>query len=176
MVQQLWGKFTANERMASIGAGLSILAFLLGAVTFGGYAFGLSGLVGLIAPVALLAIYYLKYTNSTIQWPAPIATIAFAIGAIEGLGALFGLIMILSWLSFIGFLFTWLVGPILNIIGGAMMAWFTYREWQAAKGAAPAPGTRIATPSAPMAPPAPPAAPPAASEPPSATDQGSTGA
>ena len=162
MIQQVWGKFNANERMASIGAGLAILAFLVGAVTYGGYAFGVSGLLGLAAPIALLVVYYLKYTNSTIQWPAPVATIAFAIGLVEGLGALLGLLSIMSFLGFLGFAFTWLLGPIVNIVGGAMMAWFTYREWTATKGAA-----SVAPPTMPVAPPPtmpvapPPAAPPA---------------
>jgi len=68
----------------------------------------------------------------------------------------------MSFLGFLGFAFTWLLGPIVNIVGGAMMAWFTYREWTATKGAAP-----VAPPTMPVAPPPtmpvapPPAAPPA---------------
>ena len=167
MIQQVWGKLNANERMASIGALLSVVAFLVGAVTYAGYAFGISGLVGLIAPIGLLVVYYLKYTNSSIKWPAPVPVIAFAIGAIEGIGAAFGLLGILGILGLFGFGFVWLLGPIINIVAGAMMAWFTYKEWQASKGVAAAPPAAplappAAPPAAPVAPPAAPVAPPAA--------------
>ncbi len=133
---QIWAKFNANEKLASIGAGLVILAFIVGIGLYSAGSFGASGLLGILAAIALLVVYYLKYTNSTINWPAPIPVIAFAIGAVMGLAALLGLLFIVQWLGWIGFTATWLVGPILNIVGGALMAWGTYKEWQASKTAA----------------------------------------
>jgi phosphate/sulfate permease len=80
-----------------------------------------------------MAIYYLKYTNTTINWPAPIPVIAFAIGAIMGIFALLSLLQIVQWMGLLSFIATWLLAPIVAIVGSAMMAWFTYREWQASK-------------------------------------------
>jgi len=130
---QIW-KFNANESLAAIGAGLMILAFLVGAGIYsGGVA---AGFLGILAGIALLVVYYLKYTNTTIQWPAPIPVVAFAIGVIMGIGGLLSLLFVLSWFGYIGFTFTWVLGPILNIVGGALGAWGTYKEWQASKTAA----------------------------------------
>jgi hypothetical protein len=129
-VQQIW-KFNANESLAAVGAGLVILSFLVGA---GLYSAGLgSGILGILAGVALLVVYYLKYTNTTIQWPAPVPVVALVIGVVMGIGALLSLLFVVQWFGLVGFTFTWILGPILNVIGGALGAWGTYKEWQATK-------------------------------------------
>jgi hypothetical protein len=167
VIQQVWGKLNANERMASIGAGLVLVAFVLG-IVFGGFlGMGGTGIVGVLAAIALVVVYYLKYAPDTkITWPAPIPVVAFAIGGITGVIAL---LAILSILGIVGVLaayggITYLLAPIVNVIGAVMMGWFTYKEWQAYKASAPVaapPAAPPAPPAAPPAPPAPPAAPPA---------------
>jgi hypothetical protein len=167
VIQQVWSKFNANERMASIGAGLVLVAFVLG-IVFGGFlGLGGTGVVGILAAIALVVVYYLKYAPDTkITWPAPIPVIAFAIGGITGVVAL---LAILSILGIMGVLaayggITYLLAPVVNVVGAAMMGWFTYKEWQAYKASAPVappPAQTYAPPAPPAAPPAPPAAPPA---------------
>jgi len=126
---QVWGKLNANEKLATIGAGLVILAFLLGIGLYSAGSFGIGGIVGILAGIGLPVVYYLKYTSSTINWPAPVPVIAFAIGAVMGIGALLSLLFVVQWLGWIGFTFTWIIGPILQVVGGALMAWGTYKEW-----------------------------------------------
>jgi hypothetical protein len=130
---QVWAKFSASEKLATYGSGLVILAFLLGVGLYSAGSFGVGGLLGILAAIALPVVYYLKYTNSTIKWPAPIPVIAFAIGALMGIAALVNLLFVVQWLGWIGFTFTWLIGPILYIIGGGLMFWGTYKEWSAAR-------------------------------------------
>jgi len=171
VIQQVWGKLNANERMASIGALLVLVAFVLG-IVFGGFlGMGGTGIVGVLTAIALVVVYYLKYSPDTkITWPAPIPVVAFAIGGITGVVALLailGIIGILGVLAAYGG-FTYLLAPIVNVVGAGMMGWFTYKEWQAYKTSAPVapppapPAAPVAPPTAPAAPPAAPVAPPAA--------------
>ena len=159
MIQQTWGKLNANERMASSGALLVLVAFVLG-IVFGGFlGMGGTGIVGVLAAIALLVVYYLKYDpNTKITWPAPIPVVAFAIGGITGVIALLALLSILGILGVLATYggFTYLLAPIVNVVGAVMMGWFTYKEWQAYKASVPA-----APPVVPAAPPVPPDAPPA---------------
>lgn len=133
MLAQTWAKFNANEKLATYGSGLVILAFLLGIVFYGGFIGYGTGVLVLLAAIALPVIYYLKYTNSTINWPAPIPLIAFAIGAVVGILALLALINLLQWFGLLSFSVTWLIAPIVNIVGCALMAWGTYKEWSASR-------------------------------------------
>ena len=59
-----------------------------------------------------------------------------AIGALMGIAALVNLLFVVQWLGWIGFTFTWLVAPILYIVGGALMFWGTYREWSGSRATA----------------------------------------
>jgi hypothetical protein len=133
---QVWAKFSANEKLATYGSGLVLLAFLLGVGLYSAGSFGAGGLLGLLAAIALPVLYYLRYTNSTINWPAPIPVIALAIGALMGIAALVNLLFVVQWLGWAGFTFTWIIAPILYAIGGALMFWGTYKEWSAARAAA----------------------------------------
>jgi hypothetical protein len=135
MVQEIWQKFNANERVVAIGAVVVIIAWLVGVVV--GYGFGAST-IGLLGAIAVLAIYYLKYTpDQNINWPAPIPTIVLGVSAIAALLILIQALSILRFLDGADALVA--VG---SIIGGALMAWGAWQEYQAQpKTAPPAPPT-----------------------------------
>jgi hypothetical protein len=151
MVQEIWQKFNANERLAAIGSIVVIVAWLLGVVS--AYGFGAST-IALLAALAVLVIYYLKYApNQNVNWPLPIPTLVLAISAI---GALFALLSALQWLSlisFAGILFT--LALIGTVVGAGIMVWGAWQEYQAMpKTAAPTPPSG-APPASPPPPPPP---------------------
>jgi hypothetical protein len=141
MVQEIWQKFNANERLVAIGAVVVIVAWLVGLVV--GYGFGAST-IGLLGAIAVLAIYYLKYApNQNINWPAPIPTIVLAVAAIAGLLILVQVLQILRFLDAAD-----LIVAVASIIGGALMAWGAWQEYQAhPKTAPPSPPTPPTPPS-----------------------------
>ncbi len=147
MVQQIWSKFNANERMAAIGAIVIIISWIVGLAG----SFGLGGsILALLGAIAVLAIYYLKYNpTSNITWPAPIPLLVLGISAVVALISVLG---VLPWLtsfgvlgSFFGLAFLAVLG---TAIGSVIMVWGAWQEYQAM------PKT---TPPAPPAPPTPPA-------------------
>ena len=177
-MQEVWNKFNPRERLTAIGAGIVILAWLVGLV--GSYGFG-SSIVALLGAIAVLVILYLKYApNQSITWPAPIPLIVLVIAAIVALLALLGLIQGLQifGVGLGSFLGLYLVSIVLNVIGAAVMTWGAWQEYQLTQSTgttrgstgttAPPPAPMAPPPPAPMAPPPPPA-PPAQS--PSDTDQ-----
>jgi hypothetical protein len=124
MVQEIWNKFNANERMAAIGAIIVLISFLVGIAV--GYGLGTST-IALLGAIAVIAIYYLKYSpNQSINWPAPIPTIVLVIA---GISALLALLNVVSFLRFLDGL-EWLAA-IGTVAGTLMMAWFAWQEYQA---------------------------------------------
>jgi hypothetical protein len=126
----LWGKLNANERLAATGAVIVLIAWLVGIVT--GYGFGV-GTIPLLAAIGLLVVYYLKYApNQSVNWPMPIPTIAFGISAIA---ALLALLTLLQWIGYLGSFAGFFAGVLLSIIasavGAGMMAYGTWKEYQA---------------------------------------------
>jgi hypothetical protein len=166
-VQQVWNKFNARERMTATGAGIVIVAWIVGLV--GSYGFG-SSIVGLLGAIAVLVILYLKYApNQSITWPAPIPLIVLVISAIVALLAVLGLLQGLQLLGIgIGFFGLYIAAVILNAIGAVLMVWGAWQEYQLNAPARTTPGSTGTTspPPAPMAPPPPPPA-----QSPSDTDQ-----
>jgi multisubunit Na+/H+ antiporter MnhG subunit len=134
VLAQVWGRFNANEKLATMGAGLVILAFLLGFVFSGGLLGYGTGVLVLLGAIALPVIYYLKYAPDTkVTWPAPVPVIAFVIGAVVGLIGLISLIQMVQWFGWLSFNVTWLIAPIISIVGCGVMAWGTYKEWAATR-------------------------------------------
>ena len=159
-LQEAWNKFNPRERMTAAGAGIVILAWIVGLVARG---FGV-GSIALLGAIGVLAVLYLKYApNQNISWPIAPSLIVLGISAIV---ALFAVITLLEWLGYAS-----LVGipGILSLLlyagGGAVMAWGAWQEYQIDKPAMPDFSSKTATstppsaasapaPSAPVAPPA----------------------
>ena len=142
-VAQFWNKLNANEKMVMYGAGIVVIAFLIGAV---GGGFG-SGSGDLIAAIIVAVIYWLKYSPNKITWPAPVQTIVLVVTAIAAIFALLGL---LTWLGFLGF-GLYGIGLLVNAVGCGIMVYGAWKEYQAMPKAATPPSS---TPPAPPAPPA----------------------
>ena len=141
-IAQFWSKLNANEKLVMYGAGIVVIAFLIGAI---GGGFG-SGSGDLIAAIIVAVVYWLKYAPNKINWPAPVETIVLVVTAIAAVFALLGL---LTWLGFLGFGF-YGIGLLVNAVGCGVMVYGAWREYQAMPKTAP--------PSTPSPPPAPPAA------------------
>lgn len=134
MVQEFWKKLNANEKMVMYGAGLVLIAFLVGLVV--SYGFGTST-GDIVAAIAVAVVYWLKYSPNKINWPAPVETIVLVIAGIAALFALLGALTALSFLFAFG---ASAIAFIINFVGCAMMAWFAYKEYQKLpKAAAPTP-------------------------------------
>jgi hypothetical protein len=130
MIQEMWKKLNANERLVSWGAIVVLASWLIGAFSGG----GIGG--GFIFAAAVLVIYYLKYTPGTnITWPLPIPTLIVIGAAIAAIFAVLGLLTMLSWLGVLGFLGGFFLGALLstiaNAVGCVMMALGAWREYQA---------------------------------------------
>ena len=141
-IAQFWAKLNANEKLVMYGAGIVVIAFLIGAV---GGGFG-SGSGDLIAAIIVAVVYWLKYSPNKINWPAPVQTIQLVVTAIAAIFALLGL---LTWLGFLGF-GLYGIGLLVNAVGCGIMVYGAWKEYQAMPKTAP--------PSTPTTPPAPPAA------------------
>ena len=163
-LQEAWNKFNPRERMTAAGAGIVILAWIVGLVARG---FGV-GSIALLGAIAVLAVLYLKYApNQNISWPIAPSLIVLGISAIV---ALFAVITLLEWLGYTSILgIPGILSLLLYAGGGAVMAWGAWQEYQIDKPAMPDFSSKTATPSTPSAPSAPsapapsaPAAPPVA--------------
>ena len=152
MLQDLWNKFNPRERISAAGAGILILAWLVGIVARG---FGV-GSIALLGAIAVLAILYLKYApNQNIQWP--IATSLLILG-ISALVALFALLTLLDWLGYTSLLgAAGILSLLLYAVGAAVMVWGAWQEYQVVKPAMPNFGATM--PGQSTTPAAPPAAP-----------------
>jgi hypothetical protein len=138
MVQEIWQKFNANERLVATGAVVVIVAWLVGIVS----AYGLAtSTITLLGAIAVLVVYYLKYApNQYMTWPAPIPTIVLGISAIA---ALLAVINALQWIG-VSSLFGGLaiLGVLGAAVGALIMVWGAWQEYQAMpKTAPPAPPT-----------------------------------
>jgi hypothetical protein len=134
VVQEIWAKFNANERLVGIGALVIIVSWIVGIV--GGYV-GTSFLA-LLGAIAVLVVLYLKYSpTSNVTWPAPVPVILLAITAVVGvveLLALLQLLSILGALSLFGGIFAlYLLAAIGTVVGAAIMLWGSYQEWSVSK-------------------------------------------
>jgi hypothetical protein len=158
----------ANERMAVYGAGASILGAIL---TLFGYGFGGGGLwLTFILALAMLFVIFQPQWAPNTSLPGSKGSLMVIIGGVAGLGSLIGLFGLLSFLGllagFAGFFILPLLGLLIGIIGGAMMGWAGWKEFQSEGGtlklgATTTGGSTMSPPAAPPA--APPVAPPAAS-------------
>lgn len=148
-----------NERLAAYGAIASIVG---GILTIFGYAGGAGGLwLTFLLAIAMLAIVFLPQWSPQTTLPGSKGSLMLVVGGIAALGALLGLIALLGLLAilgaFAGFVLLPLLGLIVGVIGGFMMGWAGWQEFQAEGGkfqlGSAAPGS-ASTPAPPRATPA----------------------
>jgi hypothetical protein len=152
-------KLSSNDKMAAIGAVAAILGAFL---SFGG-----GGSFGILTGIAMLLIIFLPQFSPTTKLPGSKGSLMLIVGGVAGIGALLALLAILPVLGAFAFYGgTFFIGLLLGIVGGLLMGWASWKEFQSEGGkfnVGMASGP--STPSAPPAPPAstytPPPAPPA---------------
>ena len=152
-----FSKLSSNDKLAVYGAGLAIVGALLG---FGGVG---GGGFGLLPGIAMLVIIFLPQFSPNTTLPGSKGSLMLIVGGLSAIGALFallGLLTVLGLFAFYGGLL--FVGLLLGAVGGLLMGWASWKEFQAE-------GGKFNLGMASSAPPAPPAAPPAPPAPPAPT-------
>jgi hypothetical protein len=153
-LQDVWNKLNARERLSGIGAGLLILGWIVGLISYG---IG-SSTIALVGALAVLAIFYVKYTPTmNVTWPAPVSLIVLAISGVVALLVLIDALNIFRFLGFASYFGGGLIVTLLlNVAGAALMIWGAWQEYQVVKPAMPNFGsTTTTTPPAATPPPAP---------------------
>ena len=137
---EFWNKLNANERLAGIGAIVVIVGYVVSLLGTSGFLGGST--LALVGAIAVLVIYFLKYSpTQNINWPAPIQTIVLIISAVV---ALLAILTGLSAVGLLGGLGLYALGAIASLIGGLVMVWGAWQEYQAMpKSTPPAGGSRM---------------------------------
>lgn len=152
-------KLSSNDKLAAIGA---VLAIVGSVVSFG------AGPYGVLTGIAMLIILFLPQFSPSTKLPGSKGSLMLIVGGAAGIGAL---LTLLAWLPYLGLMGTYFIGGLLGIVGGLLMGWASWREFQAEGGkfnlgmssgpstpsAPAAPPASTYTPPPPMAPPSPPA-------------------
>jgi hypothetical protein len=147
-----FSKLSSNDKLAVYGAVAAIIGAFLG---FGG---GASW--GLITGIAMLVIIFLPQFSPSTKLPGSKGSLMVIVGGAGGLAALLALLALLTLFGAIGgYATTWMIGLLLSAAGGALMAWASWREFQAEGGKFNVGMASSAPTPPPAAPPAPPAAP-----------------
>ena len=133
-------KLNSNEKIAAIGAVLAIIGAL---VSFG------AGPYGVLTGIAMLAIIFLPQFSPATKLPGSKGSLMLIVGGAAAIGAV---LTLLAWLPYLGIMGTYFIGGLLGIIGGLLMGWGAWQEFQSEGGkfqlgAAPA-STGAATPAA----------------------------
>src|SRR3954451_1260865 len=153
-LQDVWNKLNARERLSGIGAGLLILGWIVGLISYG---IG-SSTIALVGALAVLAIFFVKYKPTmNVTWPAPVSLIVLAISGVVALLVLIDALNIFRFLGFASYFGGGLIVTLLlNVAGAALMIWGVWQEDQVVKPAMPNFGsTTTTTPPAATPPPAP---------------------
>ena len=115
-------KLNSNEKIAAIGAVLAIIGSL---VSFG------SGPYGVLTGLAMLAIIFLPQFSPTTKLPGSKGSLMLIVGGAAGIGAL---LTLLAWLPYLGIMGNFFIGGLLGIVGGLLMGWGAWQEFQAEGG------------------------------------------
>ena len=125
-------KLNANERLAFWGAILSIIGTIL---TIVGAYIGIGGLwLTFILAIAMIVILFLPTWSPQTTLPGSKGTLMVIVGGIAAVGALLGLLSLLSVIAFLGSEPLFVIGLLLGIVGGLMMGWGGWQEFQAEGG------------------------------------------
>ena len=155
MLNEILAKLDRNEKLIGAGAVVFLVAWLFGIIlaswSYGSPPYSFSenvfsasggtglGILGVLGAVAAIAVIYLKYApNMKINWPAPLPVIMLAIGGVAVAAS--ALMLLLAFLdakdAFDVVPITMWIAMIAMVVGGALMAWPAYQDWNETKVAA----------------------------------------
>ena len=160
-----FSKLGQNEKLAAYGAIAAIVGAVLAAA--GTFGFGV-GWLGLLLALAMLAIVFLPQLSPQTKLPGSKGSLMLVVGGIAAVFAVLGLLSGFGLLGLLSFSPLFVIGWLLNVIGGLLMGWAGWQEFQAEGGkfqlGSSAASDRATTSDAPApaAASAPPPAPPAA--------------
>lgn len=160
-----FSKLGQNEKLAAYGAIAAIVGAVLAAA--GTFGFGV-GWLGLLLALAMLAIVFLPQLSPQTKLPGSKGSLMLVVGGIAAVFAVLGLLSGFGLLGLLSFSPLFVIGWLLNVIGGLLMGWAGWQEFQAEGGkfqlGSSAASDRATTSDAPSqaAASAPPPAPPAA--------------
>ena len=128
-----FSKLNGNERLAVYGAAASIVGAILAQI---GSIYGAGGLwLSFILALAMIAIVFLPQWSPQTTLPGSKGSLMLIVGGIAAVGALLGLLAILGALAlFALYGGLWFVGIVIGIIGGLVMGWAGWQEFQAEGG------------------------------------------
>ncbi len=153
MVQEVWAKISARERLVVYGAAAVLVGWIVGefvatvnlcagfnvgGCSFSYFAAGNSGLfaiLGLIAGIAAAVVVYLKVApNMNITWPMPVSQILLGVSAAT---LVCGVLVVLMQVSYgLGDApVTMWIADIIFVGGGALQTYAAYMEYTANKAA-----------------------------------------
>ena len=154
MVQEIWAKISARERLIVFGAIAVLVGWIVGefiatvnlcgGINIPGYSCptlsffsagnsGMFAILGLIAAIAAVVIVYLKVApNMNITWPMPVAQVLLGVSAAT---LVFGLLVVLMQISYglTGAPMTMWLADLIFVGGGALQAYAAYMEFTASK-------------------------------------------
>lgn len=119
-----------NEKLAVYGAIASIVGPVLSSMGFG---FGVGWLTLLLA-IAMLAIVFLPQFSPQTTLPGSKGSLMLVVGGIAAVSAALALLTSFGLLGFFGSNIVFVVGWLLGIVGGLLMGWAGWQEFQAEGG------------------------------------------
>jgi len=126
-------KLNANERLAFWGAIASIVGTII--TIFGGYGAGAGGLwLTFLLAIAMVVILFLPTWSPQTTLPGSKGSLMLIVGGIAGIGAILGLLVLLPLLGLLGSFPVFIIGLLIGIIGGLLMGWGAWQEFQAEGG------------------------------------------
>ena len=117
-----FSKLSSNDKLAAIGA---VLAIVGSVVSFG------AGPYGVLTGIAMLVILFLPQFSPSTKLPGSKGTLMLIVGGAAGIGAV---LTLLAWLPYLGLMGTYFIGGLLGIVGGLLMGWASWKEFQAGGG------------------------------------------
>jgi hypothetical protein len=125
-----FSKLGQNEKLAVYGAIASIVGPVLSSMGFG---FGV-GWLTLILAIAMLAIVFLPQFSPQATLPGSKGSLMLVVGGIAAVSAALALLTSFGLLGFFGSNIVFVVGWHLGIVGGLLMGWAGWQEFQAEGG------------------------------------------
>ena len=126
-----FSKLGQNEKLAAYGAIAAIVGAVLAAA--GTFGFGV-GWLGLLLALAMLAVVFLPQLSPQTNLPGSKGSLMLVVGGIAAVFAVLGLLSGFGLLGLLSFSPLFVIGWLLNVVGGLLMGWAGWQEFQAEGG------------------------------------------